>query len=427
MRDPGSAGDTGRPLRVAFLVYRGNPRCGGQGVYTRHLSRELARLGHEVTVFAGQPYPELDDGVELVKVPSLDLYRDVDAFRRPRRRELTSPTDLVELATMWSGGFGEPRTFSRRVAEVLAARSGDFDLVHDDQSLGSGLLNLLGAGWPVIASIHHPITIDRSLDLSHAESPRRQASLRRWYRFATMQARVARRLPALLTVSESSKRDIVSEMGVDAQRVHIVPVGVDLSVFRPLPTVARVPGRILTTASADVPLKGLVPLLEALAKLRVEREDGHLVVIGNPREHSPARAVIERLGLAPFIEFKNGISDEELVAEYAACSVAVVPSLYEGFSLPAAEAMACGVPVVATTGGALPEVLGPDGEAARLVAPDDPGALCTALGEVLGDAPQSRALGAGGLRRVTARFTWQRCALGTAAAYRALLEEAGRC
>ena len=139
-------------LRVAYLVYRGNPRCGGQGVYTRHLTRELQSLGHSVTVFSGPPYPELDEGVPLVQVASLDLYRDTDPFRVPRLREFTSPVDVLEFALMCTAGFPEPLTFSLRARRLLAGRLGEFDLVHDNQSLGTGLLGMMNDGWPVLAT-----------------------------------------------------------------------------------------------------------------------------------------------------------------------------------------------------------------------------------------------------------------------------------
>ncbi|MCU1491254.1 MAG: glycosyltransferase [Acidimicrobiaceae bacterium] len=418
---PPSSVLAGRPLRVALLCYRGNPHCGGQGVYVRHLSRELTALGHEVTVFSGQPYPELEAGVDLVRLPSLDLYRADDAFRTPRPRELASPVDLLELATMWTGGFPEPRTFSIRARSALASRLSDFDLVHDDHSLGTGLLQMVADGWPVIASVHHPVTVDRALDLEHAASAFKRWSLRRWYGFSEMQSRVARRLPRLLTVSDSSKSDMVVQMGVDPARVGVVPVGVDPAVHRPFPGVVRVPERLMTTASADVPLKGLTPLLEALAKLRTERPDAHLVVVGRLRPDSPSRDAIDRLGLAGAVEFVSGESDERIARRYAEAACVVVPSLYEGFSLPAVEAMACGAPLVATTGGALPEVVGRDGEHALLVPPGDPGALASALERVLSDPALSRRLGAKGRARVLSRFTWAATARGTVEEYRGLL------
>ena len=411
-------------LRVAYLVYRGNPHCGGQGVYTRELVRELTALGHEVTVLSGPPYPDLADPTQLVRVASLDLYRPSNPFRVPWPHELRTTIDVRELAIMCAAGFPEPYTFSLRARRLLAERRGDFDLVHDNQCLGRGLVPMMERdGWPVLATLHHPITVDRDLDLAHTRSPLRRLTLHRWYGFLHMQMDVARRIPRLVTVSESSKRDIADQMGVDPARLHIVPVGVDPLVFRPLPGVARVPGRIMTTASADVPMKGLVHLLDALAKLRTERPDAHLVVIGRPKPKSLIPQRIEQLGLGDAVTFVSGVTTEDIVERYAQAQVACVPSLYEGFSLPAVEAMACAVPVVGTTGGAVPEVIGRDGDTGLLVPPADPSALAAALVRALDDAALRDRIGAAGRDRVLARFTWRRTAEGTVDQYRALLEE----
>ncbi len=407
-------------LRIAFLVYRGNPHSGGQGVYTRHLTRELVGLGHQVEVFAGQPYPVLDDGVGLVAVPSLDLYRQPDPFRLPRASELRSPIDVLELAIMCAAGFPEPLTFSLRARRALAGRRGQFDLVHDNQCLGRGMVGLMADGWPLLTTVHHPITVDRDLDMAHASGWRRRLSVRRWYGFLAMQVEVARQLPAIVTVSASSAADIVTHMGVDPSRLAVVPVGVDTRLWRPLQGMERVPGRLMTTASADVPMKGLVPLLEALAKVRTERH-AELVVVGWPRRQTQVSATIERLGLGRAVRFVSGPSDEAMVELYARAEVAVVPSLYEGFSLPAIEAMACGVPVVATTGGALPEVVGTDGVTGLLVPPGDPGALAMALGRALDDGGLRARLGAAGRERVARCFTWRATAEATVEQYRALL------
>jgi glycosyltransferase involved in cell wall biosynthesis len=411
-------------MRVALLVYRGNPHSGGQGVYTRYLSRELVALGHSVTVFAGQPWPQLDPGVGWVPVPSLDLYREPDPFRVPRLAEYGSWIDALEFALMCTGGFPEPLTFSLRARKALAARRGQFDLVHDNQCFGQGLLGMMADGWPLVATLHHPITVDRALDLAHAATRGRRLSLRRWYGFLRMQMRVARHVPRIVTVSESSKRDIVAQMGVRASQLAVVPVGVDHTRFRPLPQRPRVPGRIMTTASADVPMKGLVPLLEALAKVRTERS-ADLVVIGSPRRESRVSETIDRLGLGGAVTFVSGVSDERIVELYAEASVAVVPSLYEGFSLPAIEAMACGVPLVATTGGALPEVVGADGVTGLLVPPGDIGALAGALGRVLDDPVLAARLSFAGRQRVLERFTWRACAVATVEHYRWVLEHQG--
>jgi glycosyltransferase involved in cell wall biosynthesis len=411
------------PLRIAYLVYRGNPHCGGQGVYTRYLVHELSRLGHTVEVFSGQPYPELFDPTQLMRVPSLDLYRPENPFRVPWPWEFKTTIDLQEFAIMCAAGFPEPYTFSLRVERLLAGRRGDFDIVHDNQCLGTGLARMMHDGWPVLATLHHPITVDRDLDLAHAPNAWRRFTHRRWYGFLEMQMRVARQIPRVVTVSESSKRDIVAQMGVAEDRLNVVPVGMDPDVFGPRPAIARVPGRLMTTASADVPMKGLAPLLEALAKVRTERDDAHLVVIGKPKEKSRIPGLLDRLGLNGSVTFVSGVTTERIVELYAEAQVAVVPSLYEGFSLPAIEAMACGVPVVATTGGALPEVIGSHEESGLLVPPNDPSALAVELLRALGDDQLRTRIGAAGRERVLERFTWRQTAVGTVEQYRALLEE----
>ncbi|HUE58564.1 MAG TPA: glycosyltransferase family 4 protein [Acidimicrobiales bacterium] len=410
-------------LRVALLVYRGNPHSGGQGVYTRYLARELVNIGHEVTVFAGQPWPYLDEGTGFVPVPSLDLYRHPDPFRVPFPWEFRSGIDLAEFALMCTAGFPEPRTFSWRVRRALSERPGQFDIAHDNQTFGAGLLGVMADGLPLLGTCHHPVTVDKALDLEHAENWRRRLTLRRWYGFLGMQMKVARQIPRVLTVSASSKRDIVRQYGLRPEQLAVVPIGADHTHFRPRPEIPKVPGRIMTTASADVPFKGLLPLVEAIAKLRTELADAHLVVVGRLRTESPVASAIERLGLAGAVTFEPGVSDDRMVELYAEAEVAVVPSLYEGFSLPAVEALACGVPLVATTGGALPEVVGQDGVTGMLVPPGDASALAIAIRTVLDDRELAARLSDAGRRRVLERFTWRACAQATAEHYRWTIED----
>ncbi|MQY32864.1 D-inositol 3-phosphate glycosyltransferase [Streptomyces sp. RB17] len=425
--DQGPAADGERPLDIALLTYKGNPFCGGQGVYVRHLSRELARLGHRVEVIGSQPYPVLDEGypaLTLTELPSLDLYRQPDPFRTPGRDEYRDWVDALEVATMWTGGFPEPLTFSLRARRHLRARRGEFDVVHDNQTLGYGLLGDIGA--PLVTTIHHPITVDRQLELDAAEGWQRRYSVRRWYAFTRMQKRVSRRLPSVLTVSGSSKQEIVDHLGVRDDRVHVVHIGADTDLFAPNPAVPEVPGRIVTTSSADVPLKGLVFLVEALAKVRTEHPAAHLVVVGKRPEEGPVATAIERYGLEGAVEFVKGISDAELVDLIRSAEVACVPSLYEGFSLPAAEAMATGTPLLATTGGAIPEVAGHDGETCLAVPPGDAGALAAGLGRLLGDRELRVRLGRAGRERVLRKFTWARAAEGTVAHYREAIARSAR-
>lgn len=401
-------------MRIALLSYRSKPHCGGQGVYVRHLTRGLVDQGHEVEVFSGQPYPELDPRVRLTKVPSLDLYRDSDPFRTPHWREIRGGWDLVELGAMYTAGFPEPLTFSFRVARLLRERAGEFDVVHDNQSLGYGLLSVQRAGIPLLATVHHPITHDRRVELAAARGWR-QLTLRRWYGFLRMQARVARRLGELLTVSESSAADISEDFGVSRERIRTVPLGVETEVFQPRER-PRVPGRIVTVASADMPMKGVRPLLEAVAKLRTER-DVELVLVARLTEDGPTRKLIDQLAIGGVVRTVSGLDDEELADLLASAEVACVPSLYEGFSLPTVEAMACGTPVVASRAGAIPEVVGEDGECADLVTPGDAEELAAGLARQLRDPGRRERLGWAGRQRVLRYYSWDSVAAATVERY----------
>jgi glycosyltransferase involved in cell wall biosynthesis len=400
---------------VALLSYRSKPHSGGQGVYVRNLSRALADLGHQVEVISGPPYPELEDGVALTRVESLDLYREPDPFRLPHWRELRDGVDLLELGTMWTGGFPEPLTFSLRAARLLVREGHRFDVVHDNQSLGYGLLALLRRGTPLVATIHHPITVDLRLELEAAPSRLRRLALRRWYGFHRMQARVARRIAPLLTVSAASAADIVRDFGVRPDALRIVGAGVDATVFRPRAE-PRVPGRIVAVSSSDSPLKGLLVLVEAVARLQA-LPGLELVVAGRPAPNGPvARAVADR-GLGGTVRFVDGLSDEALARLLASAEAAVVPSLYEGFSLPAIEAMACSTPLVATRAGALPEVVGADGSCASLVAPGDACGLAAAIAALLRDPGRRSRMGEAGRARVLCRYAWEAVARETAGCY----------
>jgi glycosyltransferase involved in cell wall biosynthesis len=397
-------------LRIALLSYRSKPHSGGQGVYVRHLSRELAALGHHVEVFSGQPYPELDDGPVLRRVPSLDLYRDDDPFRTPRPSEIRDWLDALEVAMMWGGAFPEPLTFSVRALRALRARPGEFDIVHDNQGLGYGMLGVRRLGLPLVTSIHHPITVDRRLDLA-GRGWLERLNKSRWYGFVRMQGRVARRAGPLITVSESSRDDICRDFAVPGDKVRIIPLGVDTRLFHPRPEQPRVKGRIVTVTSADSPLKGLSTLLRAVAKLATER-DARLVVVGSPSGAPPQHVAL--LALGDRVTFANGLPDDEYAQLLASAEVAVIPSLYEGFSLPAVEHLASGTPLVASRAGALPEVVG---DAAVLVEPGDPEELAAALRELLDDSARRAELAARGLARVRERFAWPAVATATAGLY----------
>ena len=411
--------DPNGPLRVAYLTYRGKPHVGGQGVYTRHLTKALADLGHTVEVFGGQPYPVLDDRITMHKLPSLDIFNDAYPGRMPAYWEIKTWPDVVETARYMTGQFSEPLAFSKRALRTLTPRVNDFDLVHDNQCLGWDILKIEKI-IPTIVTLHHPITKDRELEMSHAPNRWKRRSVGRWYSFVEMQGKVASKMPRIVVVSENSITDINKDMGVSRDRMRLVPVGVDPDLFKPLPHIAREPGRLITTASADVALKGLSYLLEAMAILRKDR-DIRLTIIGKPRPgHS--MDLIDSLGLRPHIDFVSGVTDERIVELYAEAELAVVPSLYEGFSLPAIEAMSTGICLVATDGGALPEVTGTHNETVLQCPAANAEALAASIATGLDSAELRARIGEAGRQRVVSRWTWKHCAELTVEQYREVLD-----
>lgn len=403
-----------RPLRILLPSYRSHPYTGGQGVYMRHISKALVDLGHHVDVISGPPYPDLDPRVGLIKLPSLDLFAvDRPLLGLPLGR-WRSVTDWIEYLSHNSGGFPEPYTFGRRLFEYMRGRLGEYDVIHDNQTLCYGLVRLQRLGIPVAGTIHHPITKDRDLAIKAADKITLKALIWRWHLFLRMQIKVARELDPVIVVSESTKRDVVTEFGVDPARMRTVIHGIDADTFRPLPGVERKANRLMATASADVALKGLVYLIRAYAALLADHPDLELVVIGKARE-GPTTRFMDQLGIRGRVRFVSGVSNEEINRLYAEATIAASPSLYEGFGFPAGEAMAAGVPVVATTGGALPEVVG---DAGVLVPPGDPEALAAAIRDLLADPERRRTLGAKGRERVLQEFQWERTARDVEAVYR---------
>jgi len=420
---PATPPDPERRLRIALLGYRSNPYSGGQGVYISRLAHALARLGHEVDVLSGPPYPHLGPEVRLVRIPSLDLYAAPNHVTALRPRHLLSATDTFEYLSMLTGGFPEPYTFGRRVSRWLLRQGRDYDVVHDNQSLATGLLSLQAQGFPVVTTIHHPVTSDRAIALAHARNWRERLLIRRWHRFLRMQTRVARRLAHIVTVSERSRLDVAAAFDLPTDRLAVVYNGIDTEAFRPLPDVRRRDNRLMTVASADTPLKGLDYLLEALARLLAHRPELELVVVGRLKPGGPTERRIRTLGIADHVRFEHGIDQRALVRRYAEATLAVVPSLYEGFGLPAGEAMACGVPVISTCGGALPEVVG---DAGVLVPPRDAQALANAVARLLDDRAERHALAARGRRRVVERFSWNVNALRMTRYYQQMLNGTAR-
>ncbi len=420
------------PLRILFTAYRGNMRCGGQGIYLWFLARELTRLGHRVDVLVGPPYPDPMPFAGSVQELHDDRFwgkwfmNDYASFLpRENPASVLSPLRLWELGASRIGFFPEPAAFSVRAFFETAARlraGRRYDLVHDVQCLGWGLLGMRALGLPVVSTIHHPLTIDRRASFRR-DTKLSEAVGTVEFHPVGMQRFVARRLDAIVTSSQASAGQIRRDFGIDPERLHMLGNGLDTDLFRPDPQATRVPGEILCVGRTSDPNKGVAFLVRALAKLP---PDVRLVLVDEDHPLHDAKMLAAKLGIAPErLRITGRVETEDLVRLYQRASLVVVPSLYEGFGLPATEAMACGTPVVASNAGALPEVMHTGG-GGLLVAPGDPDALAKGIATLLEQPDASARIGAEARARIVAAYSWPRIAAQTAALYRRVLGLRGR-
>lgn len=410
-----------KPLRILFSSYRSDRFCGGQGVYLRLATAALANQGHHVDVISGPPYPDLDPRVRLIKLPSLDLYEKERSFfgmPPPPFGDMHSWTDVYEYFAHISGDFPEPYTFGNRLVAFLRDHHAEYDILHDNQTLTYGLLKVQEMGLPVVGMIHHPITHDRRIALKATKSITLNLLIRRWYSFLRMQKKVAKQLKPVIVVSKTTEKDVIEDFRLPAENLHLVYHGIDHHTWRPNPQIPRETNRLIVVASADVPLKGLIYFLEAFATLRKDHPNLKSTIIGKLRE-GPTAKRIEALKIESDVEFVEQLTNEEIVDLYAQATIAVTPSVYEGFGFPAGEAMACGVPVVATTGGALPEVVG---DAGLTVPPKNAAALAQAIDRLLRDPALRADLGERGKERILEKFTWENAATNMVDLYRDVIK-----
>ena len=403
-----------KPLNICLLTYRGNPTCGGQGVYIKHLSEALADDGHRVDVISGPPYPHLNNNVRLIQLPSLDLYHPDHLFRPEKISDLTNPLNLYEFLNVCTGSFPEPYTFGERVYAYLKKHKNEYDIVHDNQCLSYGIGRLAQKIMPTLATIHHPITVDRQEDYKVAKTLRQKFRVYRWYSFINMQLKVAQNFSHIITVSQFTKKDIAKEFALDENKFRVVHNGINNEFFYPKQNGPRPDNSLIVTNSADTPLKGLNFLLEAVAQIRT-KQPIKLTVIGQPKKDGIIENLVAKLGISDIVRFTGRIDNEEFADYYAKSTIAVVPSLYEGFGIPAAEAMACGVPLISTSGGALPEVVG---DAGIIVPPADAKALAKAITHLLNGPEERKKYAQAGLARVNSVFSWKKAAEEVVEVYR---------
>ncbi len=390
-------------MKIGILSYRSHPYSGGQGIYVRHLSKALQKLGHEVTVLSGPPYPNLDASIKLEKIPSLDLFESEDRIKEFKFRFLFSPIDLYEWINVMTGGFPEPYTFGKRVLKHLQESQQVFDVILDNQSLCSSLLDIQKF-YPLAVTIHHPITKDHKLEMENASNWKERLSSRRWHNFLPMQKKVAPKLKKIICVSKPSMQDTIQELQVKPEKLEVILNGIDVDTFKPDKNMKIIENRIVTTASADIPLKGLRYLIDALPKVLEDFPKTHLIVIGKSPNESKIRKLIEDLDLNEKVIFKSNLSEEEIVDIYHTSQIAVIPSLYEGFGFGAGEAMACGTPLISTDSGGLKDVIGDSAVRIQSGSVKD---IEKEINNLFNDDERRRELSLKGRKRMEDLFDWK--------------------
>ena len=400
------------------MSYRSHPYSGGQGIYIKHLSKALSDRGHQVSVLSGPPYPELDESVELIKIPSLGLFETQNRVSSFGLNLLFRPLDLYEWLTVMTGGFPEPYTFGKRVLKYIKHNKSDFEIILDNQSLSGSLLRIQEI-LPLVVTIHHPITKDHKLEMQNATNWKEKLSSKRWHNFLPMQKRVAPKLKKIICVSKTSKKDVVEEFHVDPNRIEVILNGIDINTFSPSSFDKREENKIITTASADIPLKGLKYLVKALPKILHSFPKTTLTVIGKSPNNSEVSKLIEQLNLSNVITFRSGISEKEIVDLYHSSELAVIPSLYEGFGFGAGEAMACGVPLISTHSGGLEEVVG---DAALKIMPSSAEEIEKAVIKLFNNPEDMRKLSIKGRQRMEEIFDWKIAASSYESSFKAVIE-----
>jgi len=416
-----------------MLAYRGSMKSGGLGIYIRDLTRELARQGHEIELFVGPPYPDPLPWLSTTEIHNEQFWDRKFTRERtaPLPRPPRTPFGIFEPLTFFEffatrfGFLPEPFAFSLRAARLVMERMRagvHYDLVHDVQTLGYGLLWLRALGLPVVSTIHHPLTIDRRFSLLRDQSFREYKGTLTFYPVRT-QSRVARRADIMLTSSEASVAELISGFGVRRDRIRNVANGVDLPPRFPRRRRRERPVLLFLGRTRD-PNKGLEHLLGALARLP---DSVSLRVFDDPPARGEERLLhlIADGKLHDRISFEGKLPRPELEAALGSADLVVVPSLFEGFGIPAVEALAVGTPLVATRAGALPEVVALAGTGC-LVEPGSASALAEGIRKTLedwdrhhDDALQSR-------ERLERAFSWPRVAERTAAVYAEAVRLRGR-
>ena len=341
-------------LKIAFLSYRSDPFSGGQGIYLKNLCEALVKRNHDITIFSGSPLPDVPKNIRLIKVETPGYFETFSFRERLKifKEQNKSRMDYFDFFETCTGTFTEPIFFGERLSlnKVFAEEAHTFDIFHDNQSL-SNYPKIINKR--LVTTLHHPIQIDRDIDLDNEKDFFMRLAIRRWYSFLSFQKRNIKNIKAVISPSESSKLDIQKYFNCPEEKIKVIWNGIDLSDHQ-FNIKEGHTNNLVTIISSDVPMKNLKTIIKAVALVRNDVPDIKLTIIGDLREEN--EKLIKNLDLQRNINFKNKLSRSDLIETLNNSDSGFSGSLYEGFGFPLVEMISSGLPVITSNKGSLPEL-----------------------------------------------------------------------
>ncbi len=343
-------------LKIALLSYRSDPFSGGQGIYIKNISEALHNRGHEITIFSGNPLPEVNKAIKVVRIETPGFFETFDSLERLKIFTSLEKNRLnfMDFFETFTGTFTEPVFFGERLVKnkYFQETVDEFDIFHDNQSISSYPETVLKK---LVTTLHHPIHVDKEIDLTSEKSFLKRLSIKRWYSFLNFQKKNLKAVKKVISPSMSSKNDICRYFDYPSKNISVIWNGINLDDCK-FHQRGSFNANFVTIISADVPMKNLKTVLKALYLLKQEGINAKLTIVGDLREDN--NKLIDRLGLTKEITYKSKLPRKQLIQSLNNADIGIAPSKYEGFGFPLVEMIATGLPVIVSDKASLPELAG---------------------------------------------------------------------
>lgn len=343
-------------LKIALLSYRSDPFSGGQGIYIKNISEALHNRGHEITIFSGNPLPEVNKAIKVVRIETPGFFETFDSLERLKIFTSLEKNRLnfMDFFETFTGTFTEPVFFGERLVKnkYFQETVDEFDIFHDNQSISSYPETVLKK---LVTTLHHPIHVDKEIDLTTEKSFLTRLSIKRWYSFLNFQKKNLKAVKKVISPSLSSKNDICRYFDYPSKNISVIWNGINLDDCK-FHQRESFNANFVTIISADVPMKNLKTVLKALYLLKQEGINAKLTIVGDLREDN--NKLIDRLGLTKEITYKSKLPRKQLIQSLNNADIGIAPSKYEGFGFPLVEMIATGLPVIVSDKASLPELAG---------------------------------------------------------------------